>query len=94
MVRASTNITLTLIAAVSEDGVIGADGSLPWRLSADLKQFKQLTMGHPILMGRKTFESIGKPLPGRRNLVLTRNREWSQPGVEVVHGLDAAVAAS
>jgi dihydrofolate reductase len=84
---------LCLIAALAANGVIGKDGGLPWRLPADLKRFKALTMGHPLVMGRKTYESIGKPLPGRRNLVITRNRDYSAPGCEVVHSLDAAMAA-
>jgi len=65
---------ISLIVAASQNGVIGAGGKLPWRLPADLKRFKQFTMGRPILMGRKTFESIGKPLPGRTNIVITRGR--------------------
>ena len=66
---------------------------MPWHLPADLKRFKALTMGHPVVMGRKTYESIGKPLPGRRNLVITRNRSYSATGCDVVHSLDAALAA-
>lgn len=73
--------------------VIGRNNALPWHLPADLKRFKALTMGHPVLMGRKTYESIGKPLPGRCNLVITRNRGYGAPGCEVVHSLDAALAA-
>lgn len=73
--------------------VIGRNNALPWRLPADLKRFKSLTMGHPVLMGRKTYESIGKPLPGRRNLVVTRNRGYKAPGCDIVHSLDEAVAA-
>jgi dihydrofolate reductase len=73
--------------------VIGKNNALPWHLPADLKRFKALTMGHPVVMGRKTYESIGGPLPGRRNLVITRNRDYSAPGCEVVHSLDAAIAA-
>lgn len=84
---------ICLIAALAANRVIGKDNELPWRLPADLKRFKQLTMGHPVLMGRKTHESIGKPLPGRRNLVITRERNYSAPGCEVVHTLDAAIAA-
>ena len=82
-----------LILARADNGVIGGDGGMPWHLPADLKRFKALTMGHPVLMGRKTYESIGKPLPGRRNLVITRNRGYSAPGCEVVHSLDAALDA-
>jgi dihydrofolate reductase len=84
---------LCLIAALAANRVIGKDNALPWRLSADLRRFKTLTMGHPIIMGRKTYESIGKPLPGRRNLVITRNRALRAPGCDVVHSLDAALAA-
>ena len=67
---------ISLIAAMAENGMIGRDNSLPWRLPDDLKRFKALTIGKLMLMGRKTFESIGRPLPGRTNLVLTRDREW------------------
>ena len=73
--------------------VIGKDNALPWHLPADLKRFKALTMGHPVVMGRKTHASIGRPLPGRRNLVISRNRFYSAPGCELVHSLDEAVAA-
>ena len=66
---------IAIIAAISEDGTIGDAGTIPWHISDDLKRFKRLTMGHPVIMGRRTFEAIGKPLPGRRNIVLTR-----QPG--------------
>ncbi|MFH1603007.1 MAG: dihydrofolate reductase [Pseudomonadota bacterium] len=82
-----------LIAALAANRTIGKDNALPWRLPADLKRFKELTMGHPVVMGRKTYESIGKPLPGRRNLVITRDRGYSASGCEVVHSLDAAIAA-
>jgi dihydrofolate reductase len=75
-------ISLSAVVAVSENGVIGREGGLPWRISEDLKEFKRITMGHPIVMGRKTFESIGRPLPGRRNLVLTREKNWRHEGVE------------
>ena len=85
-------MTLALIVAVAENGVIGREGGLPWRLSGDLRYFKSVTMGKPIIMGRKTFESIGRPLPGRPNLVVSRNREFAAEGVEVFGGLDAAVA--
>ena len=84
---------ICLIAALAANRVIGRNNTLPWHLPADLKRFKALTMGHPVLMGRKTYESIGKPLPGRRNLVITRNHGYSAPGCEVVHSLDAALAA-
>ncbi len=70
---------------MTPDRVIGRDGELPWHLPADLAFFKRTTSGHPIVMGRKTYESIGRPLPKRRNIVLTRDPEWSAPGVEVIH---------
>jgi len=73
--------------------VIGRNNALPWHLPADLKRFKTLTTGHPVVMGRKTYESIGKPLPGRRNLVISRNAGYRAPGCEVVHSLNAALAA-
>ena len=83
---------VAMIAAVAANGVIGRDGVMPWRLSTDMRRFKQLTMGKPLIMGRKTFESIGKPLPGRRNIVVTRQRAFEAEGVEVASGIDAAIA--
>jgi len=80
----------SLIVALSENGVIGRGGRLPWRLSADLRRFKQLTMGHTIVMGRKTFESIGRPLPGRSSIVVTRQADYRPPGVKVAASLDEA----
>ena len=77
--------------AVSRNGVIGRDNQLPWHLPEDLKFFKAVTMGKPILMGRKTFESIGRPLPGRTNIVITRDPGWRSPGVEIADSLDAAL---
>lgn len=86
---------ITLIAAVARNGVIGADGDMPWRIPADFAFFKRTTMGHPIVMGRATFDSIGRPLPGRRSIVVTRSRTWSHAGVEVSHSLaDALELAS
>jgi dihydrofolate reductase len=82
---------ISLIVAASTNNVIGAKGDLPWRLSADLKRFKQLTMGKPIVMGRKTYESIGRPLPGRQNIVITRQEKYAAPGCDVVASPDAAV---
>jgi dihydrofolate reductase len=82
---------VSLVVAMARNHVIGRDNALPWRLPADLKNFKAVTWGKPILMGRKTFESIGKPLPGRSNLVLTRDRDWRVEGVIVVHSLDEAL---
>ena len=84
---------ISLIYAASENDVIGKDNDIPWRLSADLKRFKRLTIGHPIIMGRKTFESLGRPLPKRRNLVITRNTSFQAEGTEIFHSLEAALAA-
>lgn len=78
----------SIIVATSRNRVIGKDNALPWHLPADLKYFKAITMGKPIVMGRKTFESIGRPLPGRQNIVLTRDPEWSAEGVTVVNDVD------
>ncbi len=83
---------LELVVAVARNGVIGRGNGLPWRLPADLAHFKRTTMGHPILMGRRTWDSIGRALPGRRNLVLTRDLAFAAPGAEVVHSLAAALA--
>jgi dihydrofolate reductase len=84
---------LAFILAIAENGVIGRDGHLPWRLSADLKRFKQRTMGHCLIMGRRTFDSLGRPLPGRTSIVLTRNQRPSLPaGVHAAHSVDQAVA--
>jgi dihydrofolate reductase len=83
---------ISLIAAVAQNGVIGANNQLPWRLSADLRRFKSLTMGHTLVMGRKTFDSIGRPLPGRTTIVITRDHSWRKEGVTVAHGLDEALA--
>jgi dihydrofolate reductase len=85
---------LTLIAAVARNGVIGRDNALPWRLPEDLQHFKALTMGHPIIMGRKTFESLGRLLPGRTHIVVTRSADWSAPGCLVARSLEAAIARS
>ena len=84
----------SLVVAVAENGVIGRDNQLPWRLPEDLAYFKRVTMGHPVLMGRRTYESIGRPLPGRRNIVVTNNREFSAPGCIVVHSLEEAWKAA
>lgn len=77
---------LTAVVAMDPNRLIGRDGSLPWHLPEDLAFFKKTTLGHPVLMGRKTFESIGRPLPKRKNIVLTRDKNWSHPGVDVIHG--------
>jgi dihydrofolate reductase len=76
---------LVAIVAMTTDRIIGRDGKLPWHLPGDLAFFKRTTSGHPIVMGRKTFESIGRPLPNRRNIVLTRDTKWSAPGTEVIN---------
>jgi dihydrofolate reductase len=85
---------ITLIVAVADNGVIGRDNTLPWHLPEDLKRFKRLTLGKPIVMGRKTFESIGKPLPGRHNIVVTRDANYRRDGVTVVHDAEAALRAA
>jgi dihydrofolate reductase len=83
---------VAIYVAIAENGVIGREGGLPWRLSSDLKRFKADTMGKPIIMGRKTYEGIGRPLPGRLNIVVTRDEAWRAEGVEVVHSLDDAIS--
>ena len=83
---------LSLIAAMDRNRVIGVDNTLPWHLPADLKHFKSVTMSKPILMGRKTYESIGKPLPGRENIVLSRQAGFSAKGCTVVRSVEAALA--
>ena len=85
---------ISLIVAASENNVIGRDGSLPWGLSDDLRRFRTLTMGKQIIMGRKTWESIGRPLPGRFNIVITRDSDFRAEGCEIVGSVDAAVAAA
>ncbi|MBX9823860.1 MAG: dihydrofolate reductase [Xanthobacteraceae bacterium] len=87
-------VSLVLIAAVADNGVIGRDNALPFRQSSDLKRFKALTIGKPVLMGRKTFVSIGKPLPGRTNIVVSRDPGFAPDGVLVVRNLTAAVAVA
>ena len=84
--------TLSLIAAVARNGAIGKDNALLWRLPEDLQFFKRTTMGCPVIMGRKTCESIGRPLPGRRNIVISRNADWQATGVERASSLQAALA--
>ena len=86
---------ISRIAAIAENGVIGQTGTtLPWKLPADLARFKQVTMGHPIIMGRKTYESIGRPLPGRQNIVITRNDDYAAEGCTIVTTLDEALEAA
>ena len=82
---------LTIVVAVGTGGVIGRDGDLPWRIREDLRHFKRITMGHTIIMGRRTWDSIGRPLPGRQSVVITRNRDFDAPGAVVVHSLEDAI---
>jgi len=82
---------ISMIVARSQNHVIGRDNQMPWKISADLQFFKRVTMGHPVIMGRKTWESIGRPLPGRRNIVVTRNQNLQLQGGEVVHSLEEAL---
>ena len=87
-------MTINLIVAMAKNRVIGIDNKMPWHLPADFAWFKRHTLGHPVIMGRKTFESIGKPLPGRRNLVVSRNPDWHAGGCDVFNSLDAALAST
>src|SRR3989338_7976714 len=84
---------LSLIAAVSSNRVIGNNNRLPWHLPADLKHFKNLTLGKPVIMGRKTFDSIGKPLPDRKNIIISHNKNFSAVGCDVFHSIDDALTA-
>src|SRR4051812_8035306 len=81
-----------LVAAVASNGVIGRNGHLPWRLPEDMRFFKELTLGHPVIMGRRTWESLGRPLPGRDNIVVTRQAGYDAPGAAVANSLEAALA--
>ena len=83
---------ISLIVAMARNRVIGSNNQMPWHLPADFAYFKRITLGHPIVMGRKTFESIGKILPGRRNIVVSRNRDFQVDGAEVMHSLDEAIS--
>ena len=83
---------LYLVAAVAANGVIGRDGTLPWHLPEDLRHFKRLTLGHPVIMGRRTWESLGKPLPGRENIVVSARAGFEAPGAAVANSLEAALA--
>ncbi|MFD2182181.1 dihydrofolate reductase [Rhodoplanes azumiensis] len=87
-------LPLVLVAAVADNGVIGRDGALPWRLKSDMRHFRALTLGHPVVMGRKTFQSIGKPLPGRTTIVVTRDAAFAAAGVVVAGSLAAALAVA
>ena len=88
-----TQPAISMIVARSRNHVIGRDNQMPWKISADLQFFKRVTMGHPVIMGRKTWESIGRPLPGRRNIVVSRNANYSLTGAELVGSLDEALAS-
>jgi dihydrofolate reductase len=85
---------LAMVVAVGDNGAIGKDGQVPWRVPEDLKHFKNVTMGHAIIMGRKTWDEVGRPLPGRRNLVVTRQADLALEGAEVFHSLEEAIAAA
>jgi dihydrofolate reductase len=91
---APPGVATVLLAAVADNGVIGRDNALPWRLPSDLKRFKALTLGRPVVMGRKTYLSIGKPLPARTNIVVSRDASFNAPGVVVAMSLDAALTAA
>jgi len=84
---------VNLIVAMARNRVIGRNNQMPWHLPADFAWFKKNTLGHPVIMGRKTFESIGRPLPGRRNIVISRNAQWQAPGCEVFNSLEDALAS-
>jgi dihydrofolate reductase len=85
---------LSLIVAISQNNVIGKDNKLVWHMPADMRFFKNTTMGHTLIMGRKTFESFGKPLPGRNSIVITRQKDWQYEGVVVVHSLEDAIKSA
>ena len=83
---------VTFVVAVAENGVIGRDGKLPWRMPTDLKRFRKVTMGKPVVMGRKTYESVGKPLDGRDNIVVTRQKDFAAPGIHVAASVEDGLA--
>ena len=89
--RESDSLPVAIVIAVADNGVIGRGNALPWDLPDDLQHFKRTTMGRPIIMGRKTFESIGRPLPGRLNIILTRDSTWQAPGVSVATSMEQAI---
>lgn len=84
---------IILIAAMASNRVIGKDNTIPWHIPGEQQRFKEITMGFPLIMGRKTYESIGRPLPGRRNIIITRNRDYAASGCDVVHSLEMALDA-
>ncbi|MEK9693369.1 MAG: dihydrofolate reductase, partial [Rhodospirillaceae bacterium] len=88
------NLKVSLIVAIAENDVIGRDNSLPWQLSEDLKNFKRITMGKPMIMGRKTFESLGAPLPGRTHIVLTRDQDYRVPGHKTAQNFEQALVVA
>jgi len=90
----SGDVIIAIVVAMAENRVIGRDNRLPWHLPADLRHFKQVTVGKPVLMGRKTYESIGRPLPERTNIVVTRDRSYEAPGCVVVHSINSALEAA
>jgi dihydrofolate reductase len=92
--RAGKPPALVLVAAVADNGVIGQGGRLPWRLKSDLRYFRAVTMGKPVIMGRKTYRSIGRPLAGRSNIVLSRDPDFAMPGIIVAASIEAALAAA
>jgi dihydrofolate reductase len=87
-------VPITLVAALAENGVIGRDNGLPWRLKSDMRHFRAITMGKPVVMGRKTFLSIGRPLPGRTTIAVSRDRAFAAPGVVVAPSIEAALAVA
>lgn len=89
-----SDIAVVIVAAVARNGVIGSGGEMPWRLSTDLKRFRSLTMGKPVIMGRKTYDALGKPLAGRTNIVVTRSPDFAPDGVMVVSDPEVAIAAA
>ncbi len=93
-IEMTANRDIFLVVAVAANGVIGAGGGMPWHIPADFRRVKSLTMGKPLVMGRKTFDSLPRILPGRRHIVITRDAEWSAEGAEVVHSLEEALTAA
>jgi len=89
--RVDDSLPVAIVVAVADNGVIGRGNTLPWQLPDDLQHFKRTTLGRPIIMGRKTFESIGRPLPGRLNIILTRDEAWRVEGVTVAHSMEEAI---